>query len=364
MSINDDGGDDHDRSPSICSSGSQKSPTNSCPGNQFTSMPRGISHFSFNESTVTSSEPDTTAGDSEKVCLYINLGCKCGPLLQLASLGYKMPSCMGPAPVGLVQQQLVNACISCAWQQRQVFDVLKMAAPGTGKITVQATQNMRTYTKRIVTHDKVSGFLHFLEGFKEKLGCCERFLTLEDPNKNPCTKCTSSGLKPGTKKTDSEEESVPLGKTNKRRWSTDSSESSISVIKVPETGSAKCQISTLEAASSTTGESNSTHSSVITVNDQRSQAVISRHPDPSEWSIEDVMAHIQEADAGLAPYIQLFKKHEIDGKALLLLKSEMMLKYMGLKLGPVVKICSIIDKIKLIGIKLKVHHQDVSSLNT
>ena len=60
---------------------------------------------------------------------------------------------------------------------------------------------MRTYTKRIVTHDKVSGFLHFLEGFKEKLGCCERFLTLEDPNKNPCTKCTSSGLKPGTKKT-------------------------------------------------------------------------------------------------------------------------------------------------------------------
>ena len=47
--------------------------------------------------------------------------------------------------------------------------------------------------------------------------------------------------------TDSEEESVPLGKTNKRRWSTDSSESSISVIKVPKTGSAKCQISTLEA---------------------------------------------------------------------------------------------------------------------
>ena len=42
---------------------------------------------------------------------------------------------------------------------------------------------------------------------------------------------------------------------------------------------------------------------------------------------------------------------EIDGKAFLLLKSEMMLKYMGLKLGPVVKICSIIDKIKAKGYK-------------
>jgi polycomb protein SCMH1 len=37
---------------------------------------------------------------------------------------------------------------------------------------------------------------------------------------------------------------------------------------------------------------------------------------------------------------------EIDGKALLLLTSEMMMKYMGLKLGPVLKLCNIIDKLK------------------
>ena len=37
---------------------------------------------------------------------------------------------------------------------------------------------------------------------------------------------------------------------------------------------------------------------------------------------------------------------EIDGKALLLLNSEMMMKYMGLKLGPALKICHIVNKLK------------------
>jgi len=37
---------------------------------------------------------------------------------------------------------------------------------------------------------------------------------------------------------------------------------------------------------------------------------------------------------------------EIDGKALLLLNSDMMMKYMGLKLGPVLKLCSMIDRLR------------------
>lgn len=37
---------------------------------------------------------------------------------------------------------------------------------------------------------------------------------------------------------------------------------------------------------------------------------------------------------------------EIDGKALLLLRSDMMMKYMGLKLGPALKLAFHIDKLK------------------
>lgn len=37
---------------------------------------------------------------------------------------------------------------------------------------------------------------------------------------------------------------------------------------------------------------------------------------------------------------------EIDGKALLLLRSDMMMKYMGLKLGPALKLTFHIDRLK------------------
>ncbi|KAL1437713.1 hypothetical protein MTO96_048668 [Rhipicephalus appendiculatus] len=67
---------------------------------------------------------------------------------------------------------------------------------------------------------------------------------------------------------------------------------------------------------------------------------------PSEWSIEDVIRYISNLDAALATHSDLFRRHEIDGRALLLLNSDMMMKYMGLKLGPALKICNIIDKIK------------------
>jgi hypothetical protein len=40
----------------------------------------------------------------------------------------------------------------------------------------------------------------------------------------------------------------------------------------------------------------------------------------------------------------LFGLQEIDGKAMLLLNSDVMMKYMGLKLGPALKICNIIGK--------------------
>lgn len=36
---------------------------------------------------------------------------------------------------------------------------------------------------------------------------------------------------------------------------------------------------------------------------------------------------------------------EIDGKALLLLNSDMMMKYMNLKLGPALKICNLVSRV-------------------
>ncbi|KAG8143246.1 hypothetical protein E2320_000506, partial [Naja naja] len=68
--------------------------------------------------------------------------------------------------------------------------------------------------------------------------------------------------------------------------------------------------------------------------------------DPSAWTVEDVMQFVRDADPQLGPHADLFRKHEIDGKALLLLRSDMMMKYMGLKLGPALKLTYHIDKLK------------------
>uniref|UniRef100_UPI00398E8518 polycomb protein SCMH1 n=1 Tax=Pristiophorus japonicus TaxID=55135 RepID=UPI00398E8518 len=71
----------------------------------------------------------------------------------------------------------------------------------------------------------------------------------------------------------------------------------------------------------------------------------SRHP--STWTVEDVMRFVRESDPqALGPHAELFRKHEIDGNALILLKSDMIMKYMGLKLGPALKLCYHIDKLK------------------
>lgn len=68
--------------------------------------------------------------------------------------------------------------------------------------------------------------------------------------------------------------------------------------------------------------------------------------DPSSWTVEDVMQFVREADPQLGPHADLFRKHEIDGKALLLLRSDVMMKYMGLKLGPALKLSYHIDRLK------------------
>uniref|UniRef100_A0A8C2U7J5 Scm polycomb group protein like 2 n=1 Tax=Coturnix japonica TaxID=93934 RepID=A0A8C2U7J5_COTJA len=99
-----------------------------------------------------------------------------------------------------------------------------------------------------------------------------------------------------------------------------------------------CNILTLKAASSTTGPDLSSL--------KREPSRIS-NKDPSTWSIEEVMRFVKEADPqALAPHAELFRRHEIDGKALLLLRSDMIMKYMGLKLGPALKLCYHIEKLK------------------
>ncbi|XP_045146656.1 sex comb on midleg-like protein 1 isoform X2 [Echinops telfairi] len=69
--------------------------------------------------------------------------------------------------------------------------------------------------------------------------------------------------------------------------------------------------------------------------------------DPSIWTVEDVIRYIRKVDPQIALTLSdVFIQHEIDGRALLLLKSDTMMKYMGLKLGTAVKLCYYIERLK------------------
>ncbi|RMC06399.1 hypothetical protein DUI87_15833 [Hirundo rustica rustica] len=94
----------------------------------------------------------------------------------------------------------------------------------------------------------------------------------------------------------------------------------------------------IEAASSTTGPD---------LSSLKREPSRTSNKDPSTWSIEEVVRFVKEADPrALAPHAELFRRHEIDGKALLLLRSDMIMKYMGLKLGPALKLCYHIERLK------------------
>nr|XP_054106825.1 sex comb on midleg-like protein 1 isoform X2 [Callithrix jacchus] len=68
---------------------------------------------------------------------------------------------------------------------------------------------------------------------------------------------------------------------------------------------------------------------------------------PATWSVEAVVLFLKQTDPKtLSPLVDLFRNHEIDGQALLLLTSDVMLKYLGLKLGTVMKLCYYIEQLK------------------
>ncbi|XP_064633870.1 scm-like with four MBT domains protein 1 isoform X2 [Lineus longissimus] len=66
---------------------------------------------------------------------------------------------------------------------------------------------------------------------------------------------------------------------------------------------------------------------------------------PLEWSVDDVVMFIKDTDC--ASLARLFREHEIDGQALLLLTLPTVQEHMELKLGPAIKLCHHIERVKI-----------------
>lgn len=300
---------------------------------------------------ITVTEPDTSTMQKQAaVCVFVNHGCTCGPYLDPRKVA-DLPVVFNGKSISRVLRECVQSLVDAALDQKQIFGLLRQ---GEGRVVITASFDSKTVHVRLPAIEKVTELWNFLEILFEELMCCENFYTSQHMV-GACSKCSKQGLQPVTIKKEDCEVSGGGGSLTdnsgamKRRWSSESSDSNSRLGPGPTTTTAptpspslpsttapvakqprKSVPAELEAATSTT----------------HSEAPPKTPADPSEWSIEDVIQHIAFIDPALGVHADLFRKHEIDGKALLLLNSDMMMKYMGLKLGPALKICNLVNRIK------------------
>lgn len=288
---------------------------------------------------------DTVSSTTQKptvptVTVFVNSQCWCGPYLDPHKVS-QLPLQFGPGTVNRVLRDCIQSLVDSAVDQKQLCGMLRQ---GDGKVIITAPFDNKTAPVRLPVIEKPNELWNFLELLFEELMCCENFYSAELVSH--CTKCTTGKRESSEGSGDVSGSSTSVSVTTpnvgasnpsavKRRCSAESSSDTAATVftpspPVPPKQSRKTVLAEQEAATSTTP----------------SEGPPKMPADPSEWSIEDVISHISFTDPMLAVHADLFRRHEIDGKALLLLNSDMMMKYMGLKLGPALKICNLVNRIR------------------
>uniref|UniRef100_A0A4W2CHG4 SAM domain-containing protein n=1 Tax=Bos indicus x Bos taurus TaxID=30522 RepID=A0A4W2CHG4_BOBOX len=260
--------------------------------------------------------PSLAASQALTVCLYINKQANTGPYLERRKV-QQLPEHFGPERPSAVLQQAVQACIDCAHQQKLVFSLVKQGYGGemvsAKTVTAEECLVNPASMNRYGVDTSSPTFSHRGSLPTSSSLYCKRqnsgdghlgggsATTVSGPRASPLSPGGPSA--PGLR---------PPGSSPKRN------------------GTA------LEGNRCASNPS-----------PDRQDARRPRSRNPSSWSVEDVVWFLKDADPqALGPHVELFRKHEIDGNALLLLKSDMIMKYLGLKLGPALKLCYHIDKLK------------------
>lgn len=339
------------------------------------------------------------------VCVYVNKHGTCGPHLDRKQM-QRLPDHFGPGPVNAVLQQAVQTCLDCCYQPKVLLRTLQAHAGGGEAVSVRMDGGVRLV--KLPSASSASFVLRFLETLCRTLQSHFLFSSqpfshiytyskyvkeeaLEAPSLSQGIKRLSrdsspyaAPLSPKLLRTEahlSEADTMPREENSllKEQCFMDSNSmtprpktlrstsdyhthSQASSPYYPCHGPGRahstplhrhasnpadlpCTHRGVEAASSTTGPEPTGPEPTGPDRPTPRGAGLGRNP--STWSIDEVMQFVSDADpSALAPHAELFRKHEIDGKALMLLRSDMVMKYMGLKLGPALKLCHHIERLK------------------
>ncbi|XP_062467367.1 polycomb protein SCMH1 isoform X6 [Pezoporus occidentalis] len=382
----------------------RKNPHFICPATIGERKPRTLLNPAPTSPTTSTPEPDTStvpqdaatvpssAMQAPTVCIYLNKNGSTGPHLDKKKV-QQLPDHFGPARASVVLQQAVQACIDCAYHQKTVFSFLKQ---GHGGEVISAVFDREQHTLNLPAVNSITYVLRFLEKLCHNLRSDNLFgnqpFTQNShmqrsheydhdrylPDRSSSLDGTLQGPGRGTKRysQDPPPYSAPLSpKLPKNDRHPLEGETFVLGDGLP--GPLEPRLDPMDSALNSVNASSHSRSSrdyrlpgyrhlhqPSSLSQGSSSALrrlssggserylggrdVSRPGgrDPSSWTVEEVMQFIREADPQLGPHADLFRKHEIDGKALLLLRSDMMMKYMGLKLGPALKLTYHIDKLK------------------
>ncbi|XP_058712716.1 polycomb protein SCMH1 isoform X5 [Poecile atricapillus] len=366
--------------------------------------PRTLLNPAPTSPTTSTPEPDTStvpqdaatipssAMQAPTVCIYLNKNGSTGPHLDKKKV-QQLPDHFGPARASVVLQQAVQACIDCAYHQKTVFSFLKQ---GHGGEVISAVFDREQHTLNLPAVNSITYVLRFLEKLCHNLRSDNLFgnqpFTQNShmqrsheydhdrylPDRSSSLDGSLQGPGRGTKRysQDSPPYSAPLSpKLPKNDRHPLEGETFVLADGLP--GPLEPRLDPMDSALNSVNSSSHSRSSrdyrlpgyrhlhqpsslsqgstsaLRRLSSGGSDRYLSSRDtsrlssrDPSSWTVEEVMQFIRESDPQLGPHADLFRKHEIDGKALLLLRSDMMMKYMGLKLGPALKLTYHIDKLK------------------
>ncbi|XP_036438214.1 sex comb on midleg-like protein 4 isoform X2 [Colossoma macropomum] len=298
--------------------------------------------------------PHSATPEVLTVCIYVNKHVNTGPNLDRQKV-LQLPDHLGPARPSVVLQQAVQGCIDSAYQQKAVFTLLTQ---GYGGEKISATFDGKQHLLSLPVVNSVGYVLRFLKKLCRSL-LCENLFSDQPiaPSSSPSSSSSFHTDKhsDGQAKSNSMVDDYHTEEMQSKRYSSDPSDSTFGALSSPYTAPKSSYgfrsgptysggVCRQAASPSTFQEGNR---SAYSPSPEAGELKPPSSKDPSRWSVEEVVWFIKDADPqALGPHVELFRKHEIDGDALLLLKSDMIMKYLGLKLGPALKLCYHIDKLK------------------
>ncbi|XP_043267271.1 polycomb protein SCMH1 [Venturia canescens] len=290
-------------------------------------------------------EPDTSTANSkprvlENVTIYVNHNCACGPYFDPRKVK-AMPGQFGSGPILTVAREIFQTFLMAAMSPRQMLSLVKR---GEGE-TINLNLESQPTSVRLPVFLEEEDFYVYIRRQLEDLCACENMLF---KRKEICTKCPVVQAPQST----NHEEGVNIVKTEKRKWSSESQPNNATTITTqqPKTQSYAPSTTINSTPSSPTAAKKPLRSvpeleAATSTTQSESPATRISSTEPAEWTIDDVIHYISTTDPALGIHADLFRIHEIDGKALLLLTSDTMMKYMGLKLGPALKIYNLVNRI-------------------